>query len=50
MLMDERNKMLHRVKIEIPISTVGCPCECERAEDGYRCNEYYKKCSEYKNG
>jgi len=46
--MDERNQMLHRVKIKIPKDTVKCPVRCDRAENCYRCNEYYKKCSEYK--
>jgi hypothetical protein len=39
--------LLHRVKIEIPKSIVKCPIKCERVENCYRCNDYYKKCSIY---
>lgn len=41
---------LHRVKIKIPKSTVKCPIrsDCNKVENCYRCNDYYKKCSLYK--
>jgi hypothetical protein len=38
---------LHRVKIAIPEAVVNCPVKCDKAENCYRCNDYFEKCSYY---
>jgi hypothetical protein len=43
-------KRLHRVKIEMNNRNIKCEYAkaCSEAENSYRCNEFYQKCTKYK--
>ena len=45
------NITLHRVKIKMPHSDI-IKCQyakdCSKAENSYRCNNFYHKCSKYR--
>jgi len=49
-LRNEVENRLHRVKITLNKKEIACPYsqQCNKAEGGARCNNYYEKCSVYK--
>ena len=42
-------RRLHRVTIKIDKGVIKCPysVDCVGAEKGYRCNQFYEKCSRF---
>lgn len=48
-MRNEIEKRLHRVKIKLDEADVKCPNSkyCSIAENSYRCNEFYEKCSTF---
>jgi len=49
-MRDEIEKRLHRVKIILHKDEINCPYSrtCNKAVNAKRCNNFYEKCSVYK--
>lgn len=49
-MRDEIEKRLHRVKITLNTDDIKCPYShnCDKAANEKRCNEFYEKCSFYR--